>query len=536
MAPTETLAEQHFATLETPARRPSRVPSRLLTGSTPRRAPARAARHARHRRARAGRRHARADRGRPSSSRRSRVAVVDEQHRFGVAPARARSTPRARRAAAARPPHDRDADPAHALADRLRRPRHDGAARAARRAASRSRPGSSARSERAGAYEFIREQLRAGRQAYVVCPLVERVREALQAKAADGGGRAAAPRASCATSAVGLLHGQMPPAREGARRWTRFASGEADVLVATTRDRGRDRRPQRDGDAGRGRRALRHLPAPPAARPGRPRRARVATASSSPTRSRERGAGAGSRRSPRERDGFELAEIDLALRGEGELLGTRQPGLPRFRVAALPEDTPLLLEARARGARAAASATARSTRPSSARCWTRRGAASAPSGPSRSPRSSRCGSIARRAGRPAARARRSGGRVRPTSDRVREALFSILGDVDGRRACSTSSRHRRARRSRRSRAAPRDASLVDRDTAAGARATSSDLGLGDRGEAGPRPTSRRASCGRPRAGDALRPRLLSTRPIDSPTALGRNSTPLLAPRSPRAGA
>ena len=47
-----------------------------------------------------------------------------------------------------------------------------------------------------------------------------------------------------------------------------------------------------------------------------------------------------------EGDGFKLAEVDLALRGEGEVLGTRQHGLPRFALAELPEDTPLLLEAR----------------------------------------------------------------------------------------------------------------------------------------------------------------------------------------------
>ena len=47
-----------------------------------------------------------------------------------------------------------------------------------------------------------------------------------------------------------------------------------------------------------------------------------------------------------ERDGFKLAEVDLALRGEGEVLGTRQHGLPRFRVASLPEDSPLLAAAR----------------------------------------------------------------------------------------------------------------------------------------------------------------------------------------------
>jgi ATP-dependent DNA helicase RecG len=46
-------------------------------------------------------------------------------------------------------------------------------------------------------------------------------------------------------------------------------------------------------------------------------------------------------------DGFELAEVDLELRGEGEVLGTRQSGLPRFRVASLPEDLPLLADARA---------------------------------------------------------------------------------------------------------------------------------------------------------------------------------------------
>jgi ATP-dependent DNA helicase RecG len=48
-----------------------------------------------------------------------------------------------------------------------------------------------------------------------------------------------------------------------------------------------------------------------------------------------------------ERDGFRLAEIDLTLRGEGDVLGTRQHGLPEFRVARLPEDAELLELARA---------------------------------------------------------------------------------------------------------------------------------------------------------------------------------------------
>jgi ATP-dependent DNA helicase RecG len=48
----------------------------------------------------------------------------------------------------------------------------------------------------------------------------------------------------------------------------------------------------------------------------------------------------------RERDGFKLAEVDLELRGEGDLLGTKQSGLPEFHAARLPEDQPLLERAR----------------------------------------------------------------------------------------------------------------------------------------------------------------------------------------------
>jgi ATP-dependent DNA helicase RecG len=47
-----------------------------------------------------------------------------------------------------------------------------------------------------------------------------------------------------------------------------------------------------------------------------------------------------------QRDGFALAEIDLELRGAGEVLGTRQHGMPEFNVARLPEDADLLQDAR----------------------------------------------------------------------------------------------------------------------------------------------------------------------------------------------
>jgi ATP-dependent DNA helicase RecG len=45
-------------------------------------------------------------------------------------------------------------------------------------------------------------------------------------------------------------------------------------------------------------------------------------------------------------DGFRIAEEDLAIRGPGELLGLRQAGLPGFRLARLPEDLDLLVQAR----------------------------------------------------------------------------------------------------------------------------------------------------------------------------------------------
>jgi ATP-dependent DNA helicase RecG len=47
-------------------------------------------------------------------------------------------------------------------------------------------------------------------------------------------------------------------------------------------------------------------------------------------------------------DGFKLAEVDLELRGAGDVLGTRQHGLPEFRVARLPEDAEVLVRARDR--------------------------------------------------------------------------------------------------------------------------------------------------------------------------------------------
>ena len=72
-----------------------------------------------------------------------------------------------------------------------------------------------------------------------------------------------------------------------------------------------------------------------------------------------------------DKDGFALAEVDLDLRGAGEVLGTRQSGMPEFRVARLPEDQELLERARAHAdATIAADPDARAAR---ARAAARRG-------------------------------------------------------------------------------------------------------------------------------------------------------------------
>jgi ATP-dependent DNA helicase RecG len=195
--------------------------------------------------------------------------------------------------------------------------------------------------KRAGAYEFIRERLREGRQAYVVCPLVEGS-EKLEAKAAAE--EAERLRASeFADFEVGLLHGQMPP-RDKQAAMEGFAHGRTDVLVATSvievgidvanatvmliegaERYGLSQLHQLRGRVGRGEHASHCiLFADPGSELARRRLSAIEA----------------------ERDGFKLAEVDLALRGEGEILGTRQHGLPRFRVAELPDDIALLTQAR----------------------------------------------------------------------------------------------------------------------------------------------------------------------------------------------
>src|SRR5690606_6359967 len=85
--------------------------------------------------------------------------------------------------------------------------------------------------ERKRAYERIREELDAGRQAFVVCPLVEES-EVLQARAATAEFERLKQTELKARNVV-LIHGQLKPAEKQAAM-AAFASGAADVLVATS--------------------------------------------------------------------------------------------------------------------------------------------------------------------------------------------------------------------------------------------------------------------------------------------------------------
>jgi ATP-dependent DNA helicase RecG len=343
MAPTETLAEQHFATLQ--ALMPgSLVPVALLTGSTPAR-----------RRAdllgklRSGElklivgTHALIEEA--VEFERLAVAVVDEQHRFGV---------RQRAALDAKAPEGLAPHVLHMTATPIPRTLYLANFGALDVTTLRELPKGrqpivthvvSGERERDRAYERIREELRAGRQAFVVCPLVSES-EALQARAATAEFERLR-ETELADFRVVLLHGQMRP-REKAAAMEAFANADpptrADVLVATTvievgidvpnatvmlvedaERYGISQLHQLRGRVGRGEDPSLCLLFGPAESPRLQALARHT-------------------------DGFELAAIDLALRGEGELTGTRQSGLARFRFARLPEDEAILERAHARAA------------------------------------------------------------------------------------------------------------------------------------------------------------------------------------------
>ena len=89
------------------------------------------------------------------------------------------------------------------------------------------------RSTRPRCGQQVRDEVAAGRQAYVVCPLIEES-EKLEVRSAEETFERAAPRGELAGLRVGLLHGRVAAGRQGGRSWARSARGDLDVLVATT--------------------------------------------------------------------------------------------------------------------------------------------------------------------------------------------------------------------------------------------------------------------------------------------------------------
>jgi ATP-dependent DNA helicase RecG len=196
-------------------------------------------------------------------------------------------------------------------------------------------------SRREEVVERVREACAGGRQAYWVCTLIEES-EALQCQAAEDTARLLGE--SLAGLRVGLVHGRLKAAEREAVMGA-FAAGELDLLVATTvvevgvdvpnaslmiienpERLGLAQLHQLRGRVGRGSREshcllLYHAPLSESARE------RIETLR-------------------RTTDGFAIARRDLEMRGPGEVLGTRQTGEVQFRVADPVRDEPLLGAAR----------------------------------------------------------------------------------------------------------------------------------------------------------------------------------------------
>ncbi|HKO28144.1 MAG TPA: ATP-dependent DNA helicase RecG [Solirubrobacteraceae bacterium] len=335
MAPTETLAEQHFATIQ--ALMPGAVvPLGLLTGSTPgRRRSELLARLATGELPLIVGTHALIED--PVAFARLAVAVVDEQHRFGV---------RQRAALDAKASGEERPHVLHMTATPIPRTLAlsnygDLDSTQLRELPAGRRPIKtfvcSTQAERARAYERIREELRAGRQAFVVCPLVAES-ELLQARAATAEFERLRT-GEFRDFRVVLMHGQLG---SGAKQeaMAAFAGGGADVLVATSVIEVGIDVPNATvmlvEDADRyGLSQLHQL----RGRIGRGAHESFCLLFGAKDSLRLRAlAGHG--------DGFELAEIDLELRREGELVGTRQHGEAAYRIAELPRDAELLERAR----------------------------------------------------------------------------------------------------------------------------------------------------------------------------------------------
>jgi len=195
---------------------------------------------------------------------------------------------------------------------------------------------------RKAVFEFVREEAKKGRQAYVVCPLVEES-EKVELKAAVETAEYFAREVFLDLN-VGLLHGRMRGA-EKAEALEAFASGKTQVLVSTTvievgidvpnatvmlvehAERfGLSQLHQLRGRVGRGgNESWCFLLAGANVSEDGWQRLRVMEDTN---------------------DGFRISEEDLRIRGPGDMLGTRQSGLPDFQIGNILRDGPLLEVAR----------------------------------------------------------------------------------------------------------------------------------------------------------------------------------------------
>ncbi len=184
-----------------------------------------------------------------------------------------------------------------------------------------------------GVWAHVRAEVAASRQAYVVCPLIDESEKLEVASAEETFQRLEA--GELAGLKLGLLHGRLAPA-DKERVMSEFRVGAIDVLVATTvievgvdvpnatvmvildADRfGIAQLHQLRGRVGRGaHRSTCHLVGEPTTPDGRARLEALVAST----------------------DGFELAEIDLDLRGEGTIMGERQKGRNDLKLASLRRD------------------------------------------------------------------------------------------------------------------------------------------------------------------------------------------------------
>jgi len=342
MAPTEILAEQHYRTIASmleksqPASQDPRFALRLLTGSTPQ-----AERDAFYQEIAAGQvklvvgTHALIQEGVEFND--LRLAIIDEQHRFGV---QQRATLR-----------DKGAGNPHVLVM--------SATPIPRTLAltlygdldlsviDEMPPGRQAvitswlqPLERERAYSFVRSHVEQGRQAFIICPLVEES-EKIEAKSAVEE-HARLQKEIFPDLRLGLLHGRMK-ADEKDNVMRQFRDGDLHILVSTAvvevgidvpnasvmlvegaNRFGLAQLHQFRGRVGRGAHQSYCLLLADAPTPDAEARLRVISETN---------------------DGFELAEEDLKLRGPGEFFGTRQSGLPDIKLAKL-SDASLLEMAR----------------------------------------------------------------------------------------------------------------------------------------------------------------------------------------------